>query len=65
MRASEIRKLDFSEMCVKLRSLRKDILSLALSKNINKEEMSNGKLKMLKKNVARVKTVINERRCNG
>jgi large subunit ribosomal protein L29 len=64
MKTSEIRKLNESELNSKVIDLREDLFRLKFKHGIRQLE-DTSTLKNLRKDIARIKTVINEKKLNA
>ena len=64
MKTSEIRTLSENELSSKVSDLREDFFKLKFKHGIRQLE-DTSKLKSLRKDIARIKTVINEKKLNA
>ena len=61
MKAKDLRALSNEELAVKERDLREELFNLSFQHKVRKLE-NTGKLQQLRKGIARVQTILNEKR---
>ncbi len=60
LKASELRKMDDTELAVRIAEIQKEVYDIR-HKQVTKEDPNTSRIKLLRRDLARIKTVMNER----